>query len=158
MRTEYPSDVTREEFAIIETELLSVRKATHPRSIDIYDIFCAVLYRLREGCRWRSLPHDFPKWQICYYHYNLWRKAEEGEESALDRILRELVESERVIKGREQKSTMVIVDSKSIKNTDMKNVRTSESCTITSGMCRKGKNRSRQARTGKKHIKSSGVD
>ena len=22
----------------------------------------AVLYRLREGCRWRALPHDFPPW------------------------------------------------------------------------------------------------
>lgn len=118
MRQTYPSDVTREQFSLIEGELLSVTKATHPRNIDIYDIFCAVLYRIREGCRWRSLPHDFPKWQICYYHYNLWRKAEEGEESVLDRILRELVESERVINGRKQQTTMIIVDSKSIKNTD----------------------------------------
>jgi transposase len=77
-----------------------------------------VLYRLREGCRWRSLPHDLPKWQICYYHYNLWRKAEDGGESILDRILRELVQSDRVINGREQQTTMVIVDSKSVKNTD----------------------------------------
>ena len=22
----------------------------------------AILYRLREGCRWRALPHDFPGW------------------------------------------------------------------------------------------------
>lgn len=64
------------------------------------------------------MPHDFPKWQTCYYHYDIWRKAEEGEESVLDRVLRELVESERVINGREQKTTMIIVDSKSVKNTD----------------------------------------
>jgi transposase len=118
MRTLYPSDITREQFSLIEYELLSATKTTHPRKIDIYDIFCAVLYRKREGCRWRSLPHDFPKWQICYYHYNIWRKAEEGEESVLDRVLCELVESERVINGREQKTTMIIVDSKSVKNTD----------------------------------------
>ncbi len=119
MRKAYPSDITREQFSLIEADLLSVTKTTHPRDIDIYDIFCAVLYRLREGCRWRSLPHDFPKWQNCYYHYNLWREVKEGEEeSVLDRILRELVESERVINGRDQQSTMIIVDSKSIKNTD----------------------------------------
>ena len=66
----------------------------------------------------RALPHDFPKWQICYYHYNVWRNAKDGEESTLDHVLRELVESERVINGRNQQTTMIIVDSKSIKNTD----------------------------------------
>jgi transposase len=87
--------------------------------VDTYDIFCAILYRKREGCRWRSLPHDFPKWQNCYYHYNEWRKSDDGEESVLDLVMRELVESERIICGREStKTTMIIVDSKSVKNTD----------------------------------------
>ena len=80
-----------------------------------------MLYRLREGCRWRSLPHDFPKWKICYYHYNVWRTAKDGEESVLDRVLRELVESERTINGRAQQTTMIIIDSKSVKNTDTAN-------------------------------------
>ena len=38
--------------------------------------------------------------------------------TANTRILRELVESERVIHGRKQQTTMLIVDSKSVKNTD----------------------------------------
>ena len=118
MRTTYPSDITREQFSLIDFELLTVTKSTRPRKVDLYDVFCAILYRKREGCRWRSLPHDFPKWQLCYYYYDLWRQAEEGAESVLDRVLRMLVESERVINGREQQTTMIIVDSKSIKNTD----------------------------------------
>jgi transposase len=118
MRTSYPSDITREQFEAIRYILEKAKKVTHPRTIELYDIFCAVLYRLREGCRWRSLPHDFPKWQVCYYHYNVWRSVKDGEESAIDRVLRELVESERLINGRNQQTTMIIVDSKSIKNTD----------------------------------------
>ena len=118
MRENYPSDITREQFSVIRQTLLSAKKETHPREIDIYDIFCAVLYRLREGCRWRSLPHDFPKWQICYYHYNVWRHANDGEESVLDRVMRELVEKERIIDDRDPQTTMIIVDSKSVKNTD----------------------------------------
>jgi transposase len=118
MRRTYPSDITREQFEVIRDRLESARKTTHPRTIDIFDIFCAVLYRLREGCRWRSLPHDFPKWQICYYHYDVWRKAAEDEESVLCRVLRELVETERVVDDRDQQTTMIIVDSKSVKNTD----------------------------------------
>ncbi len=118
MRTCYPSDITREQFELIKHHLETARKVTHPREFDIYDVFCGVLYRLREGCRWRSLPHDFPKWKTCYYHYDTWRSAKEGEESILDRVLRELVENERIINGREPQTTMTIIDSKTIQNTD----------------------------------------
>ena len=34
----------------------------------------AVLYRLREGCRWRALPHDFPPWDTVYDHWRRWKK------------------------------------------------------------------------------------
>ncbi len=95
-----------------------MKKTTRPRNIDTYDIFCAILYRLKEGCRWRSLPHDFPKWKNCYYHYDIWRSAKDGEESAIDRVLRELVENERAVNDRDHQTTMVIVDSKTIQNTD----------------------------------------
>ena len=33
----------------------------------------AVLYRLREGCRWRALPHDFPPWDTVYDHWRRWQ-------------------------------------------------------------------------------------
>jgi transposase len=119
MRATYPSDITREQFSVIEHELQSVRKVTRPRTYDLYDIFCAILYVLKEGCTWRGLPHDFPKWNIVYHYYQIWSAAgKNGETSLFDRILRELVVSERVICGREAKTTMVIMDSKSVKNTD----------------------------------------
>ena len=119
MRSEYPSDITREQFEVIRGIIESAKKKTHPSNYDIYDVFCAILYREREGCRWRSLPHDYPKWKNCYYHYNEWRKAKDGEESVFDRLMRELVENERIVNGRgSAKTTMVIVDSKSVKNTD----------------------------------------
>ena len=34
----------------------------------------AILYRLREGCRWRALPHDFPPWDTVYDHWRRWKK------------------------------------------------------------------------------------
>jgi transposase len=116
MRKPYPSDISREQFEVIRHILETAKQSTRPREIDIYDIFCAILYRKREGCRWRSLPHDFPKWEICYYHYNEWRKANDGAESVLDKVLRELVESERRIDGRHGKTSMLITDSRSVRN------------------------------------------
>jgi transposase len=115
----YPSDVSRVQFELIEYDLQSARKATRPRKYDLYDIFCAVLYVLKEGCTWRVLPHDFPKWNIVYHYYRIWSSAgKNGEASILDKILGELVVSGRVICGREAKTSMIVVDSKSIKNAD----------------------------------------
>lgn len=84
MRKVYQSDITRERFERGKYLLEVKERATNRLVYDLYDIFCAILYVLKnEGCTWRGLPHDFPKWQKV-----------------------------------EPKTTMIIVDSKSIKNTD----------------------------------------
>jgi transposase len=116
MRATYPSDITREQFEAIRHALESARKVTHPRTFDLYDVFCAVLYVLREGCRWRSLPHEYPKWNNVYYHYQAWSKKGTDGKSALDKALDELVLSARVIRGKNAQPSMTIVDSKSVKN------------------------------------------
>ena len=90
MRTGYPSDVSREQFELIRAMLESAKKITHPRTIELYEIFCAVLYVLREGCRWRSLPHDFPKWQNVYKHFKMWSTPGENNRGMLDRVLKNL--------------------------------------------------------------------
>ena len=116
MRTVYPSDVTREQFEAISSILTSARTVTRPRRYDVYDVFCAVLYVLREGCRWRSLPHDFPPWNNVYYHYQSWSQAGTDGKNALDKALEELALSARVIGGRQAGPSMTVVDSKSVKN------------------------------------------
>ena len=116
MRRAYPSDITREQFEVIRYWFDTARKATHPRDYDLYDIFCAVLYVLKEGCRWRSIPHDFPKWQNVYYHFRIWSQKDKNSKTILDKALEELVMSERIINGKQPNPTMTIVDSKSVKN------------------------------------------
>ena len=95
MRQSYPSDISREQFEIIRPMLESIKKVTHPRKYDLYDISCALLYVLKECCRWRSLPHDYPDWKSVYYHFMLWKKKDENGISLLDKVLKTLVESER---------------------------------------------------------------
>ena len=118
MRKEYPSDITREQFELIREDLEGAKKKTHPRKYELYDIFCAILYLLKEGCSWRAIPHDYPGWQNVRYHYDIWAKEDEAGISLLDRILRKLVEMEWKENGREAQTTMIIVDSKSIQNAD----------------------------------------
>lgn len=33
-------------------------KKTRPRIVDLYEVFCAVLYMFKSGCQWRMLPDD----------------------------------------------------------------------------------------------------
>jgi transposase len=72
MRKNYPSDISREQFDQIRELLESARKKTRPRRVDLYDVFCAVLYLLKSGCQWRMLPSDFPKWRTVYHYFSLW--------------------------------------------------------------------------------------
>jgi transposase len=116
MRSPYPSDVTRDQFEMIKHILEAVRNITRPRIYDLYDIFCAVLYILREGCRWRALPHDYPKWNNVYYHFHFWNAKGKDGKSLIDTVLDELVLSERIINGRQAEPTMIVLDSKSAKN------------------------------------------
>nr|WP_325170036.1 transposase [Xanthomonas hortorum] len=56
MRARYPSDISREQFEQIRALLEGARKKTAPRKVDLYEVFCAVLYLLKSGCQWRMLP------------------------------------------------------------------------------------------------------
>lgn len=42
----YASDISREKFAGIEPLLRSVRRSTKPMTVDLYEVFCAVLYEV----------------------------------------------------------------------------------------------------------------
>ena len=47
MSHSYPSDISREQFARILPLLESARRRTKPRTVDLYDVFCGVLYPQR---------------------------------------------------------------------------------------------------------------
>ncbi len=74
MRKPYPSDISRKAFKEIELLLLSGRKQTRPRVVDVYEVFCALLFLLKSGCQWSMLPRDFPPKSTVYYYFLIWNK------------------------------------------------------------------------------------
>lgn len=90
MRKSYPSDISVEQFEKIKPILESARKATRPREVDLYDVFCGVLYLLKSGCQWRMLPSDFPKWRTVHSYFQIWSEQKEGAESLLEQILKKI--------------------------------------------------------------------
>src|SRR3989338_6668793 len=94
MRKTYPRDLTREQFAMIRPLLERVRKKTHPRTLDVYDIFCGVLYVLKTGCQWSALPHDFPKYKTIHADFMKWSEQKrirgKKQPSILEQVLKKI--------------------------------------------------------------------
>lgn len=86
----YPSDISKEEFEIIHKYLENAKKKTRPRKVDLYDVFCAVLYILKGGIQWRMLPSDFPNWKLVYYYFTVWSKKNDKGISILDIVLKKI--------------------------------------------------------------------
>ncbi len=86
----YPSNVSKEQFENIKSILENTKKRTKPRSLDLYEVFCAVLYVLKSGCQWRMLPKNFPKWQIVYYYFQAWSKNNDKEPNVLQLVLKKI--------------------------------------------------------------------
>ena len=119
MSHSYPSDISREQFARILPVLESARRRTKPRTVDLYDVFCGVLYLLKSGCQWRMLPADFPNWRTCYQYFRQWSEQPgPAKESILEQVLKKSVGAVRQSNGRKEQTSFCIVDSQSVKNTD----------------------------------------
>ncbi|MCP4354678.1 MAG: transposase [Proteobacteria bacterium] len=82
----YPSDVSREQFEMIRAIFEGAKKRTKARKIDLYDVFCGILYSLKSGCQWRMLPVEFPKWSTVYYYFRMWKGTNKNEESLFDKV------------------------------------------------------------------------
>jgi len=46
--------------------------------MDLYGVFCAVLYQLQSGCKWRMLPEEFSKWRTVHSYFAIWSEPREG--------------------------------------------------------------------------------
>jgi transposase len=117
-RKVYPSDIGRKQFEPIRPLLELARRQTKPRTIDLYEAFCGVLYVLKSGCRWAMIPSDFPRWRTVYNYWQIWNEQKDGQPSVLEAVLKKLVGEARQSHGRSLSTTFLIIDAQSVKNTD----------------------------------------
>ena len=66
------------------------------------------------GCQWRYLPHDFPPWSVVKTYYYRWR-----DDGTIKRMLDALRERVRMDAGREAEPSLGIIDSQSVKTTEV---------------------------------------
>jgi putative transposase len=117
-RKRYLTDLTDAEWEIVEPYLPAPKSGGRPRLHSVREILNAIFYILRAGCVWRLLPHDLPPWKTVYHYFRLWRK--DGTWETINTALREEL---RVAEGREPEPSAAILDSQSVKTTEVPGVR-----------------------------------
>jgi putative transposase len=114
-RKPYPSDLTDEQWALIEDLLPPAKPGGRPREVSLREVVNAIMYLLRTGCAWRLLPHDFPKWNIVYHYFWQFRRED------IWRDIHDLLRDElRIKEGRAVSPSAAVIDSQSVKTTEKK--------------------------------------
>ena len=56
----YPTDLSDEEWVLLEQYLPAPKRRGRPRLHSPRELLDAVFYVLKTGCQWRMLPREFP--------------------------------------------------------------------------------------------------
>ena len=113
MRTHhYPSDVTDEQWALIEPHIPAACPGGRPRKTDVRDVVDAIFYILRTGCQWRYLPADLPPRSTVWRYFDRWRR--DGTLDTIHDLLRRKV---RTAEEPYHPRTSASVDSQSVDTT-----------------------------------------
>jgi putative transposase len=62
-RLTYATDLTDEEWPILQPLLPPEKPGGRPRTYPIREVLNGLQYILRGGCAWRLMPPDLPHWQ-----------------------------------------------------------------------------------------------
>lgn len=112
-RLPYTSDLTDEEWQILEPLLPTEKPGGRPRKYPIREVLHGLQDVLRGGCAWRLMPHDLPHWQTAYQHFRAWR-----QDGTWLRVHDQLRERVRTQMGRQPQPSAAIIDAQSVKTTE----------------------------------------
>jgi putative transposase len=110
----YASDLRDEEWSLLEPLLPRSHPAGRRQTYPLRRIVDAIFYLLRTGAQWRMLPREYPPRCAVFYHYAQWRR-----DGTWEHVTQALRESYRGLIGRSPQPTAAIIDSQSIRTSEM---------------------------------------
>ncbi len=111
-RKPYPTDVSDDEWAFVAPYLTLMTEDAPQRDHSLREVFNGVRWVVRTGAAWRLMPHDLPPWYTVYQQTHRWLKA--GVFEAMVQDLREVL---RILAGRNEQPSAVILDSRTLQST-----------------------------------------
>jgi putative transposase len=114
-RKPYSTDLTDQQWWLIEHMMPTPKRGGRPRSIDLREVINGMFYLTRSGCAWRLIPHDLPNRNTIRHYFD--RFIGDGTWRRIHDALRSEV---RVAAGKSLTPSAVIIDSQSVKITDQK--------------------------------------
>ncbi|MCC9641632.1 IS5 family transposase [Rhodopirellula sp. JC740] len=117
-RKRYPSDLTDEQWEIIN-ELIpkprKSRKGGRPRTVDMREVLNTIFYQCRSGCQWDMIPHDLLPKSTVYDYFAKWR-----DDGTLQKINDRLVGAIRMLEApsEELQPSACSIDSQSVKTSE----------------------------------------
>ena len=108
----YASDLSDEEWAILEQLIPAAKPGGRPRRINMREVMNGIFYLVKTGCQWRMLPREFPNWKTVNDYFGKWRK--DGTWQGMNDALREQV---RIAAGRDKSPSAGSIDSQTVKTT-----------------------------------------
>ena len=113
-RKSYPTDLTDEQWLIIEPLLPRAKHGGRRREVDLRDVLNSILDWERAGCQWDLLPHDLLPKSTVYEDFAAWR-----EDGTWTKIVATVRAQIRVREGREPTPSTACIDTQSVKTTEV---------------------------------------
>jgi putative transposase len=112
-RLTYTTDLTDEEWHILEPLLPPEKTGGRPRKYPRCEVLNGIQYILRGGGAWRIMPHDLPPWQTAYQTWRAWR-----QDGTWLRIHDQLRDEVRTRMGRHRQPSAAVIDAQTVNTTE----------------------------------------
>jgi len=109
----YPSDLTDDEWALVEPLIPPGKRGGGKRTVVMRNVVDGLMYILSTGCQWRAIPKDLPPRSTLFDYLDLW-----SWDGTLERIHYALYVKCREREEREASPTAAIIDSQSVKSAE----------------------------------------
>ena len=114
MRKPYPTDLTDEQWAVLQPLIPPAKRGGRPRAVDMREVVNTLFYQNRAGCPWDMLPHDLLPKSTVYDYFAQWR-----DDGTWQRVVDALRRKVRVLEGRDPTPSAASIDSQSVTTTEV---------------------------------------